>query len=109
MWIDRESNFSIYFEVGQVVDGWIFGHFFLEIAGVTVGNQLDHSVHLKGCLNWWRDLINGPRNRYEPGLFNASKETVFLLLASSVLTGDDRSTLMGEYFPKTFSRSTYPT
>ena len=104
MWIHRGSKFAIYFEVGHIVDEWVFGSFFLEIGEAVVGNRLDQSVDLKGCLNWWRDLVNCPRNRYEPGLFNASKETVFLLLASSVLETGDQSTLIGEYFPKTFSR-----
>jgi hypothetical protein len=104
MWIHRGSKFAIYFEVGRMVDEWVLGSFFLGIGEAVVGNRLDQSVDLKGCLRWWRDFVNCPRNRYEPGLFDASKETVFLLLASSVLATDDQSTLMGEYYPETFSR-----
>jgi hypothetical protein len=58
MWIHRESKFAIYFEVGHIVDEWVFGSFFLEIGDAVVGNRLDQSVDLKGCLSWWRDLVN---------------------------------------------------
>lgn len=105
MWIQRDNKFSIYFKVHSAINEWILGTFFVKIGEVIVGDQADRSVHLKGCLNWWRDFIDHPRNRYEPTLYEASKETVFLLLASTVLEAEAQpNLLLGEYYQDTFSR-----
>ncbi|QOZ79091.1 hypothetical protein XH83_29045 [Bradyrhizobium sp. CCBAU 53351] len=99
------SNLVAQFEISETIDQWVYGNFVLVVDGLTVGNQADRSVDLKGCLSWWRDFVDHPRDRYEPGLFDASKETIFLLLASSVLEAERQpGMLLGEYYRNTFSR-----
>jgi hypothetical protein len=101
---EEKGSISINFEVRSIIDGWIFGSTFLLINGTCVGNKSDYSVDMKGCLRWWLDLANNPRNRFEPGLYESNKEKVFLLLASSVLVGEDSEDAVAEGYADTFAR-----
>ncbi|MFA5448777.1 MAG: Imm42 family immunity protein [Sphaerochaeta sp.] len=100
----HESTFEAHFEVKQIIEGWALGTFFIEIDGIWIGNRLDDSVDLKGGIRWWRDLVSNPKDRYEPGLYDESKERVFSLLAASVLVHEDKSGLLTEHYVDTFSR-----
>lgn len=102
--VTKRSSLSLNFEVLNIVDGWVLGTFFMLIDGVCVGDRADVSVDLRGCLRWWRDLANNPRNRYEPGLYDEDKDRAFLLLASAVLVRDDPEDTIPELYADSFSR-----
>lgn len=104
MLFGSRERFAVECEIAEAVNGWVLGTFCLWINGQVVGDQNDNSVDLNGCLNWLRDLVSKPRNRHEPGLYEMSKDQVFLRLASSVLASDDPHDFVKERYQDTFSR-----
>jgi Immunity protein 42 len=104
MLVGYKNKFAIQLEVLDVIDGWVFGSFVFWIADTIVGNPEDKTVDLQGCVNWLTDFINNPCNRFEPGLYSMDKEQIFLLLCSSVISTDQRTTLVKEQYENIFSR-----
>jgi hypothetical protein len=98
------SKLAVSWDIVEVIDGWIFGHFLLHIDGNTIGDSTDFSVDLNGCLRWIKDFGTSKMDRYEPGLFEMDKETLFTRLASSVLVSEDPECSVPEVYKNTFSR-----
>jgi hypothetical protein len=98
------ERFAIEWEVFERIEGWILGSFYLWINGIIVGNPSDHSVDLKGCANWLKDLMENSTNRFEPGLFDMSREQTYLRLAPPVLVHENREGFAKEIYKDTFSR-----
>lgn len=104
MIIGDRTTFAINFEVKECIDDWVFGHFYIYVRGVIIGDDQDYSVDLKGCLNWLKDLVEKPRDRYEPHLYEMDKEQAFLRLAAPVLVNENRNGFAKEFYENTFSR-----
>lgn len=100
---NNSARISLRTEVHEVVDDWVFGSFFAVINGLEVGNRED-SVDLKGCLRWWEDFANNPRDRYEPMLYDEDKESAYLALAASVLVNEEGYGSVQERYEDTFAR-----
>lgn len=103
MLIGDKNNFAIEFEILDVVDGWVFGTFMLWALGSAIGNPEDKSVDLKGCINWLKDFVENPKDRFEPGLYELDKKQVFIQLCSSVLAIEG-SSFAEEKYRDTFCR-----
>ena len=104
MLIGDKNIFAINVDVTEIVDDWVFGQFYIYVKGLIIGDETDHSVDLKGCFNWLKDLIEKPRDRYEPHLYEMDKEQVFLRLAAPVLVHENRNDFAKEFYENTFSR-----
>lgn len=103
MLIGDKQSFAIEFEILDVVDGWVFGTFIFWVMGFVIGNLEDKSVDLKGCINWLKDFVVSPKNRFERGLFDLDKEQIYIQLCSSVLVGED-NLFSKEKYSDTYSR-----
>ena len=88
------TKFAVNWDITEVVDTWVFGHFYLLINGLVVGDTEDNSVVLKGCQEWIKDFLAKPMNRYEPDLYEMDKKQVYLRIASSVLVNDQQFPVM---------------
>ena len=86
MIIGNQERFAIEADIEQQVDGWVLGRFRFWMCGRPVGSW-DDSVDLKGCVRWLRDLHEGGRDRYEPGLYPLSPEEVFRRVFDPVMAG----------------------
>lgn len=78
--------FAIDVRIDERVGSWVLGAFLCWIRGVLVGNPKD-SADLKGCLRWMRDLVEQPRNRFDPRLRGLDPKNVFELLHAPVVAG----------------------
>ncbi|HPE59547.1 MAG TPA: Imm42 family immunity protein [Thiolinea sp.] len=103
MLIGDKQSFAIEFEILDIVDGWVFGTFIFWVVGLVIGNPEDKSVDLKGCMNWLRDFVATPKNRFERGLYDLDKEQIYIQLCSSVLVGEENS-FAEEKYSDTYSR-----
>ena len=90
-------------EVADVIGQWVQRTFLLWIQGVPIGDQADRFVHVQGCINWLKDFVEHPRDRFEASLFALPKEAVHRLLSTN---GDSlpSSSLTGEQIDRAFSR-----
>lgn len=102
--IGDSSKFSINWDITDIVDNWVFGHFYWKFGQNIVGNCVDCSVDLKGCFSWVKNFIDNPKNRYEPNLYELDKNEIYLRLASSILVNDENYGLIDEVYENTFSR-----
>lgn len=86
------EELSLHFEIGDIHDGWIYGRFYMLAKGMTIGDPGEKSVHMQGCLNWWRKFVNSPIDRCDPSFFYATKDVAYKKLASCLVTdsSDDR-------------------
>ena len=80
MLIGNKATFAVEFEILEYSGEWIFGPFYFWISDRIVGNPNDQSVDLKGCFNWLKGFLENQKNRFEPGLFDCSKEKIHDLL-----------------------------
>lgn len=103
MLIGDKQSFAIEFEILDIVDGWVFGAFVFWIMGYVIGNPEDKSVDLKGCINWLRDFVENPKNRFERGLYDLDKDQIYIQLCSSVLVVEENS-FAEEKYSHTYSR-----
>lgn len=104
MLIGDKQNFAIEMEILDIVDGWIFGTFIFWLANVIVGNPEDKTVDLKGCINWLRDFVENPKNRFEPDLYDMDRNQVFLRLVTSITPGKQDVCFSEEYYEDIYSR-----
>ncbi len=88
MLVGNKQQFAIELEILDVVDDWVFGTFLFWVEGLPIGDDKDKSVDLNGCVNWLRELIVNPKNRFELGLYDLEKSQVYDQLCNSVLIGD---------------------
>ena len=89
--------------IDDVFEGWVFGSYQLWVRGVSIGDEADHSVDLKGCWSWMRDFIERRWDRYEPDLYEMDKRQVFLRLANWV-----SSNMNPHRFSKELYENSYP-
>lgn len=89
--------------IADVVDEWVLGSFLIWVHGTPIGDRADHSVDIKGCINWMKDFVEHPRNRLEPGLFTLPKDEVYRLFSAMDETIPAVSPI-GRQIEKAFSR-----
>ncbi len=69
-----------------------------------VGDNLDTSVDLRGCLNWLRNFVEVKQTRYEPGLFELAARDTFRLLTEGVLVYFTPDEEVREVYPNSLPR-----
>lgn len=84
MLIGETSTFAIEGVVTEHDNGWVFGNFRWWAGGTPIGDWSDYT-DMKGCANWLRSLADESIDRYEAGLMQDSKESVFQRLYDSVM------------------------
>lgn len=104
MVIGKKNRFAIEIEVTDFVDEWIFGKFVFWMENESIGDINDYSVDIKGCINWLKDFISIPRDRFEQGLYEKDINAAFLLLNHSVIPGEQEYVFVKEGYNQTFSR-----
>lgn len=104
MLIGDPDEFAIELEPIQVVDAWPFGRFVLWLGGRMVGDPADESVHLKGCIGWLRNIVESPRDRFEPGLYGMEREAAYRALCDGVISHGDDDDDAEERYADTFAR-----
>ena len=57
-------------------------------------------MDLLGCVHWWKDFTQNPRNRYEPGLYEAPSSEVFRRVYDPVMAGGSGSTPIKDAFSR---------
>lgn len=99
----NKSVCGIELEVIDVIGDWAQGSFLLWINGTSIGDPSDQSVHIQGCINWLKDFVEHPRNRFEEGLFTLPKDELYQLLS---VNEDSPSILSstGKEIDRAFSR-----
>ncbi len=103
--IGSKNSFAVQTEVTEKVDDWVFGTFVFWLGNKLVGDLDDSSVDLKGCLNWIKDFLSRPKNRFEPGLYEMDKDQAFIQLCGSVILRDHQDAFFAqEKYNDTFSR-----
>lgn len=98
-----KKTFAIECEVAERIDDWVFGHILFWLCESPVGDWKD-STDLKGCLNWLNDFTSDSRNRFEPDLIGADKDTVFEWLYDPVMQTNKKGLNREPKFDDTFSR-----
>jgi len=59
MIVGNKDEFAVEFEVLIPVDQrWTYGKFCFWANGLMVGDNVDTSVDLRGCLNWLKDFVS---------------------------------------------------
>jgi hypothetical protein len=99
----NKTECGIEIEITDVIGDWAQGTFLLWVHGVPIGDQSDRFVHVQGCINWLKDFIEHPRDRFEATLFALPKEEVYRLLS----TNEDSlppSSPTGKQIDRAFSR-----
>lgn len=104
MLIGDKQRIAIEIEILEIIEEWIFGTFVFWLSGEIVGDPEDRQVDLKGCINWLKDFIENPRNRFEPNLYDMEMDQAFLLLNASVISSNQDVPFVKEPFEKIFSR-----
>ncbi len=95
--------FAIEISIKDTVEDWIFGNFMFWFKNLPLGNSEDDGVDLKGCMNWLKDFIEVPRNRFEKNLYTIPKTEAFKLLVENVLASYSQNS-GNEFYENTFSR-----
>ena len=99
-----ESKFAIDCSVVEIVDEWVFGKFLVIINNYTLGDFDDESVDLNGCVNWIKDFLERPKNRYEAGLFEMKSDELYKVIGAPVLVHENPDRLLQEKYQDTYSR-----
>ncbi|MBB2487903.1 hypothetical protein H5407_21930 [Mitsuaria sp. WAJ17] len=76
-------------EIVQKVSGWVFGRFFIDISGLSIGNINDDGVDLKGCLNWLDDFIANSQRCIDDDLFLMGSDELFRSIKDEIYGPDD--------------------
>jgi hypothetical protein len=74
--VGDEKIFAIEYEIAQISETRVLGHFAFRVINERIGNFEDY-CDLKGVVHWCRLLIEKEINRYEPTLGLLSKEEIF--------------------------------
>ena len=96
MIVGEREQFAVEFEVVTPIDQrWVYGRFCFWAQNQMVGDKVDDSVDLRGCLNWLRDFIEVEQDRFEPLLFDQSADDIFHRLSTEIYY-DSRSTVTSD-------------
>ena len=95
--------FAIECELTDRIDDWVYGYIVFWFCGQPVGDW-DDSTDLKGCLSWLKNFASEARNRFEPELEWADKDTAFEWLYESVMHKNGENPINTPKFEDVFSR-----